>query len=128
MTARAVTRLYDDALRPTGLRTTQFSVLARLDDEGPSTLGRLARRLVLERTSLGRELDPLVSRGLVEVIPGEDRRTRVASLTETGRELLRDAYPLWRSVQRDVRQRFGRERVDALLAELSELGRTTATD
>jgi DNA-binding MarR family transcriptional regulator len=123
MTTRAVTRLYDDALRPIGLRTTQFSILARLDEEGPSPVTRLARRLVLDRTTLGRELDSLARRGLVEVVAGPDRRTRIASLTEAGRERLRECYPLWRAVQRDVRERFGRERVDALLGELGELVR-----
>jgi DNA-binding MarR family transcriptional regulator len=126
MTTRAVTRLYDDALRPTGLRTTQFSLLARLDEEGPSALTRLARRLLLDRTSLARELEPLVDRGLVELAAGEDRRTRIASLTESGRERLAVAYPLWRSLQRDVRERYGRERVDALLRELGELASTAS--
>jgi DNA-binding MarR family transcriptional regulator len=127
MTTRAVTRLYDDALRPAGLRTTQFSLLARLDEEGPSALTRLARRLMLDRTSLARELGPLVDRGLLEVVPGEDRRTRIASLTDAGRDRLAVAYPLWRAVQRDVRERYGRERVDALLGELGELARTAST-
>jgi DNA-binding MarR family transcriptional regulator len=127
MTTRAVTRVYDDALRPIGLRTTQFSLLARLDEEGPSALTRLARRLALDRTSLARELEPLVERGLVEVVPGEDRRTRIAALTEAGRERLDVAYPLWRAVQRDVRERYGRERVDALLGELGALARTAST-
>jgi DNA-binding MarR family transcriptional regulator len=126
MTTRAVTRLYDDALRPTGLRTTQFSLLARLDEEGPSALTRLAGRLLLDRTSLARELEPLVDRGLVELAAGEDRRTRIASLTESGRERLAVAYPLWRSLQRDVRERYGRERVDALLRELGELAGTAS--
>jgi DNA-binding MarR family transcriptional regulator len=125
MTTRAVTRLYDDALRPVGLRTTQFSILARLDDEGPSPLTRLARRLLVDRTTLGRELDGLVSRGLVEIVAGPDRRTRIASLTEAGRARLGECYPLWRAVQRDVRERFGRDRVDALLGELGELVRAT---
>lgn len=126
MTTRAVTRLYDDALRPVGLRTTQFSILARLDDEGPSPLTRLARRLLVDRTTLGRELDGLVSRGLVEIVAGPaDRRMRIASLTDAGRGRLGECYPLWRAVQRDVRERFGRDRVDALLGELGELVRAT---
>jgi len=126
MTSRAVTRLYDDALRPAGLRTTQFSILARLDDEGSSPLTRLARRLVLDRTTLGRELEALRRHGLVTVSAGEDRRTRIVSLTEAGREMLGKAYPRWRSAQRDVRERFGRDRVEALLGELGELVRVAS--
>jgi DNA-binding MarR family transcriptional regulator len=121
MTTRAVTRLYDEALRPIGLRTTQFSILARLDADGPARLTQLARRLILDRTTLARELGSLERRGLVAVTPGEDRRTRIAALTEAGRARLDEAYPLWRIVQRDVRERFGRERVAALFGELDEL-------
>src|SRR5262245_35143741 len=121
MSTRAVTRLYDDALRPIGLRTTQFSILARLDADGPAPLTQLARRLVLDRTTLARELDSLERGGLVSVTPGEDRRTRIAALSEAGRARLDEAYPLWRVVQRDVRRRFGRERIAALLGELDEL-------
>lgn len=121
MTTRAVTRVYDEALRPVGLRTTQFSVLARLDADGPAPLTQLARRLLLDRTTLARELGSLERRGLVSVTSGHDRRTRIAALSEAGRARLDEAYPLWRVVQRDVRERFGRERVAALLGELGEL-------
>jgi len=121
MATRAVTKRYDEALRPAGLRTTQYSVLARLRFEGPFTLTRLAERLALDRTTLARELEPLRRRGLVSVTPGADRRRREVALTEEGRALLRKARPLWEAAQVGVVEELGVERVGALLAELSAI-------
>jgi DNA-binding MarR family transcriptional regulator len=114
-------RFYDDALAPAELRTTQYSILARLHADGPATVGGLAERLGMDRTTLSREVEPLVRDGLVDAQPGEDRRRRMLSLSEHGRERLNVARPLWERAQRDIRSRFGGERTDALLAELREL-------
>ena len=121
MATRAAARTYDGHLMEVGLRTTQFSLLARLDDDGPLALSRLAQRLAMDRTTLRRELDPLLTDGLVEVCPGGDRRQRIASLTEAGQERLALAYPRWREAQRDVRNRIGRDRIEGLLVELDAL-------
>lgn len=121
MATRAVTRIYDDALRSAGLRTTQYSILARLRFEGPLSVTRLADRLALERTTLARELEPLTRRGLVSVTRGADRRQRKVALTEPGRTALRQARPLWESVQASVIAELGPGRAQALLAELREV-------
>ena len=110
MAARAVTRAYDAALRPAGLRTTQFSILSRLQAEGPLAVGQLAGRLAMERTTVTRELAVLGRIGLVEIGAGADRRRRLASLTERGAETLAAATPLWRGVQRRMADELGRER------------------
>ena len=123
MATRATARVYDEALRPAGLRTTQFSVLARLDADGPASLSWLAERLAIDRTTLRRELDPLRARGLVDMETGLDRRRRVVSLTPAGAEQLAVAFPLWLQAQRDVRARLGRERTDRLLGELDAVVR-----
>ena len=102
--ARAVTRLYDDALRPTGLRTTQFTLLVAADLLGGPQVSQLADRLALERTSLTRELKLLEERGLVSIRPGEDRRARVVEVTSKGRNALAAAYPRWRAAQSRVRE------------------------
>jgi DNA-binding MarR family transcriptional regulator len=120
---RALARVYDGALAPHGLRTTQFSILARLDVEGPSTLSRFASRLGMDRTTLTRELRPLVDLGLVSLATGDDRRQRVASLTEAGRERLEAARPTWLATQTEVAASFGLERTRAVLAELRSLSR-----
>ena len=118
MATRVLTRRYDDALRPYGLRTTQYSVLARLADEGPMTVGRLAGRLATERTTLSRELGPLGRRGLIEVAAGDDRRRRVVSLTPAGSEALDGARPAWTAVQAETRNALGDDTADRLLADL----------
>ena len=97
--ARAVTRLYDETLRPSGLRITQFTLLVAVAIGEPVPITRLADALGLDRTTLGRDLKPLTDRGLVAIRAGDDRRTRVVRLTGQGRDALGRAYPLWQSAQ-----------------------------
>jgi DNA-binding MarR family transcriptional regulator len=97
--ARAVTRLHDETLRPSGLRITQFTLLIAVAIGEPVPITRLADALSLDRTTLGRDLKPLTDRGLVEIRAGDDRRTRVIRLTGQGRDALGRAYPLWQSAQ-----------------------------
>jgi DNA-binding MarR family transcriptional regulator len=98
-TARAVTQLYDETLRPTGLRITQFTLLVAVAIREPVLVTRLADTLSLDRTTLARDLRPLTERGLVEIAAGEDRRTRVVRLTRQGRQAIGRAYPLWQRAQ-----------------------------
>ena len=121
MTTRAVARLYDQELAPHGLRTTQYSILARLEVEGPMSIGHLAARLAMDRTTLSREAAPLVRAGLVEQNAGEDRRRRVLGLSSEGRIRLEAARPAWRQAQRRVRAELGYGRVEELLGELRAL-------
>lgn len=113
--ARAVTALYDDALRPTGLRITQFAILRLLARFGPMPVTRLAAEAELSRSTMGRNLDPLERRGLVLVSIGEaDGRERHAELTEAGRAAIADALPFWRAAQREVAARIEPGSVHAL--------------
>src|SRR5215207_6795227 len=82
--ARHVTQIYDQHLAPAGLRTTQFSVLARLDRLGPVAIHELAACLVMDRTTMGRALRPLEREGLVAIGPGPDGRTRALTVTPAG--------------------------------------------
>jgi len=118
MAARSLTRVYDRALEPAGIRTSQFSILARLLEEGPLSVTHLAGRLAMDRTTLARDLRPLERRGLVSVSVGRDRRVRMAALTPAGRRLVDDVRPLWKQVQRDVRAELGPDRVARLMDEL----------
>lgn len=117
--ARAVTQLYDEALRPSGLRATQLSVLSAVALLGPVTMTRLAELLVMERTTLTRNLRLLVEKELVRVAPGEDRRSRSARLTGRGRDALARALPLWKRAQTRIVEGLGRERWDDLLKGLT---------
>jgi DNA-binding MarR family transcriptional regulator len=98
-TARAVTQLYDQTLRPSGLRVTQFTLLVGVAVSEPVPITRLADALGLDRTTLARDLRPLTERGLLEVAAGDDRRTRVVRLTRQGRDAIARAYPLWKQAQ-----------------------------
>lgn len=124
MAARTVTRRYDEALRPSGLRTTQLSLLSRLREDGPLPVTAVATRLALERTTVTRELDTLARRGLVSLTPGADRRTRIAAITEDGRAAMRVAVPLWREAQAATDELLGPDRVERLLADLRVAVRT----
>jgi DNA-binding MarR family transcriptional regulator len=121
MATRAVARVYDRALEPHGLRTTQYSILARLEAEGPLPVGRLAARLAMDRTTLAREAAPLVRAGLVEQEQGDDRRRRVLALSPEGLARVESARPAWRAAQRQVRNELGYDRVQGLLGELRAL-------
>ena len=118
---RAVTQLYDDALEPCGLRVTQLSLLRTLQREGPQRIGELAARNLLDRTALSRNLDPLVGKKLVAIVPGSDARTREVTLTRQGIAALAAAAPLWDRVQRDVSRLIGRDRLDGLFEVLLDI-------
>ena len=108
--ARRVTRLYDDALAPTGLGVNQYSIVARLARVGPSTIRDLARRLVMDRSTLGHLLRPLEKRGLVRLhVAEQDGRSRVASLTPAGQAAVAKGRPLWAQAQRRFARAFGAE-------------------
>lgn len=125
MATRAVARIYDDALRPHGVRTTQYSILSRLQLEGPASVSALAARLAMDRTTLARELSPLVDRGLVELEPGADRRQRIATLSERGHATRNAAMPSWEAAQAEIGRRFGDARSRTLVDELHDLVATT---
>jgi DNA-binding MarR family transcriptional regulator len=99
-TARSMTRAYDDAIRPSGLRVTQFSLLVAADPGcGALKLSEIADILGLERTTVTRDLRPLEKRGLVTVESGQDRRARIVRVTDAGRRTMTDAMPRWRAAQ-----------------------------
>jgi DNA-binding MarR family transcriptional regulator len=118
---RAVTQAYDAALAPTGLRATQFTVLAALSLSGDVPLGRLAKALGMDRTTLTRNLRPLSDRGLVEDVREGDQRVRLVRLTASGRALLEDARPLWERVQERTVGGLGQTRWAGLLDDLDRL-------
>lgn len=98
--ARALARRYDEALRPLGLTSGQFSLLMALNRPRPPGIGPVAALLAMDRTTLTANLKPLERRGLVEVRVDEaDRRSRLLTLTAPGRTLLSAALPVWEQAQ-----------------------------
>lgn len=132
--ARHVTQSYDQFLAPAGLRTTQFSILAKLKRKGPMTINALAADLVMDRTTLGRNILPLQRDGLIAVMKGSsDRRSKELRMTEAGAERLRTAVEGWVEAQAQFEAVFGTERAAELRALLhavaaSDLGAAVRTE
>jgi DNA-binding MarR family transcriptional regulator len=123
---RRLTQLYDDALERCGLRSTQFAILAEIDFKpgSPPTMAELARLLVLDRSALGHNLQPLLRDGLVALKESaEDRRRRYVTLTPQGRAKLKVAVKLWTEAEDRFRAVFGASRADKLRATLLEIAR-----
>lgn len=124
--ARHITQFYDQFLAPAGLRTTQFSILARLKRLGPMTINTLAKEMVMDRTTLGRNILPLEREGLIAVVRGSsDRRSKELRLTDAGAARLRTAVKGWAQAQRQFEAAFGTKRTLDLCALLQAV---TATD
>lgn len=104
---RAITSLFDDALRPTGLRISQLSILVALALAEEATVSKLAGLLALDRTTMTKNLAPLERRGLVATASGPDARQRILRLTAKGRAALATALPVWERVQARVVRRLG---------------------
>jgi DNA-binding MarR family transcriptional regulator len=125
--SRAVTQHFDHALAPVGLRTTQFTLLSALALAGPVSTSQLAAGLVVDRTTLTRNLRLLRDAGLVETQPGRGGREVLFGLSDEGRDTLSRAIPIWREAQESIVSAFGEHRWPTMIAELSRLvGRTLA--
>lgn len=118
--SRAITGFYDEMLKPSGLRATQFTLLVVIHNAGDATINTLAKKLVMDRTTLTRNLKPLEKTGLIETSPGVDRRTRSVALSERGREKLRTSLPLWERAQDRLTGAFGQHRLLTMIADLTE--------
>lgn len=119
---RALSRLYDDALRPTGLGVNQYALLSLIARApAPPTVGTLADAQVMDRTTLTRVLAPLERDGLVTLTPGPDRRTRTVAITPAGREKVDAARPLWRAAQDQITLALGNDGMEHLLADMADM-------
>ncbi|MCW0233890.1 MAG: MarR family transcriptional regulator [Ferrovibrio sp.] len=106
--ARHVSQYYDQHLAPSGLRITQFSILAKLKTLGPLTINGLADAMVMDRTTLGRNILPLQRDGLIAIVKGAaDRRSKKLRLTDLGRERLDKAWAYWAMAQTGFDTAFG---------------------
>ena len=124
--ARHVTQFYDHYLVPTGVRTTQFSILAKLEGLGPITINALAEDMVMDRTTLGRNIQPLEREGLIAVTEGRtDRRSKDLQLTDAGAARLHAASKAWAEAQTRFEMSFGSKRASDLRAILRAV---TASD
>lgn len=113
--ARRITQIYDRVLAPSGLRVTQFSLLSSLLRSDSMAVGALATALDMDRTTLTRNLKPLVDAGLVTLARSEaDARQREILLTDLGRARHREARKLWRRAQDEINRTLGPSKVVSL--------------
>ena len=117
--SRAISQVYDAALQPANIKATQFTLLSTLSKRGSLPLSQLADVMVMDRTTLTRNLQPLLKRDLLAITPGNDRRVRNVNLSPKGKRLLDTAVPFWRSAQTQLVDGLGRERWASLLDDLS---------
>ena len=118
--AHAVTRRYDEALAPTGLTVTQFSLMRTISRLEQPHISALAEATGLERSTLGRNLRPLEKAALIEFDQGEDARTKLVRLSRKGKRALEGALPMWQLAQEELAD-FGRKKIDALEKLLDDL-------
>jgi DNA-binding MarR family transcriptional regulator len=124
---RTVTRLYDQHLAAAGIKTTQYSLLRWIEHK-PLPIAALASRTNTERTTLSRNLKPLIDAGWVVLKPGDDPRQRIVTITASGRRVIESANLAWRSAQSKLEAAMGLDdvrdlhlRLDRALAQLNPL-------
>ncbi|MFT7220371.1 MAG: DNA-binding MarR family transcriptional regulator [Candidatus Azotimanducaceae bacterium] len=121
-TARAITKVYSEEMRPSGILRSQFSILGYLSYFGVIQLTELADSLYMDRTTLSRNLKPLEKRGLVRVTKSStDARARDVSLTAEGKAQFREATKYWRKAQKRIITTFGEKNWSALESTLLSL-------
>jgi DNA-binding MarR family transcriptional regulator len=119
--SRALTQLYDEALRPVGLRTTQFTILQALSLAGEVSQGGLAQILAMDSTTLTRTLRIMGREGWIAERRGEDRRERLLRLAKAGRHQFKRALPSWEKAQAQLGRQLGDKRWHALMKLTNEV-------
>ncbi|MFS2155216.1 MULTISPECIES: MarR family winged helix-turn-helix transcriptional regulator [unclassified Rhizobium] len=120
--ARALARLFDDALRPAGLTNGQFSLMMSLNRPEPPPMGPVAKLLAMDQTTLTAALKPLQRRGWVEVFPNpRDKRGRLLRLTPEGMRVLTAALPIWESTHAALEQTLPEGNAERLRQDLQAL-------
>ena len=118
--ARAVTLLYDNAFKSSGLLSTQLDLLYVIYKSNFVGISHLAKELGMDRTTLTRNLSVLERQGFIRISSGKDTRTRIATITYKGRATVAKAIPLWNEVQRKVKRQMGETSWRELMDKLSQ--------
>jgi DNA-binding MarR family transcriptional regulator len=123
--SRSVTQFFDQTLAPTGLRSTQLVILIAAELFSPSSIARLARELVMDRSTLTRNLRPLLNLGYLRLAVAKDGKHKSVEVTPEGRAALLNAAPYWERSQRYLVERFGNERWERLIQDLGSVVEAT---
>jgi len=119
--SRIITQLFDEILKPSGLQITQFAVLVGVFILDSPSISKLARGLVMDRTTLTRNLKPLEKEGLIKITSGEDKRTHFVKMTHKGKSALEKTLPYWEKARTVVSEEFGQKHLDGLLKDLASV-------
>lgn len=123
-TTRSITQFYDRILRPVGLRSTQLSMLLQISRQGKIPFGELGERMVMDQTTVTRNVDNLKKLGCIQVnFCEKDARKKYITISEAGVQKLAEAAPLWREAQAKINQGLGEERYRQLIALLNDVER-----
>lgn len=125
--ARMTAKKFDDAMRPLGIRNTQFTLLAALDTLGPVSIGDLSEELAIDPTTLNRNLEILSRRGFVQDKPVEDGRVRAVSLTPQGKAKYKKVLPVWRDTQSELLDLLGGKRWPEIVSDLGTIEKASGT-
>src|SRR6266540_6070861 len=120
---RAITLLYDNAFKSSGLLSTQLGVLDTICNADSIKISDLAEKQGMDRTTLTRNLAVLERQGFIKISSGKDQRTRIVTTTQKGRNAVANAIPLWNDVQRTVKQQMGENSWRELMQNLSHFVR-----
>ena len=118
---RLITQYYDKALAPAGLRSTQYSLMNALSMLGEASMQDMTIIMAMDRTTLTRNLSPLLKKGLVKVSVGSDRRSRPIQITARGKSTLEKALPYWQKAQSNIVETFGADKWDAMMRGLHQI-------
>lgn len=124
-TMRATNRLYNAALKPVDLKATQFTLLAVIASQKSTPITKLSEALEMDRTTLTRNLAPLIKKGWVELGKESDERIRPVAITQSGLDLLQQAVPLWRNAQGKVTAALGTSGIENANAALTAIRKHT---
>ena len=117
--ARAITQIYDTLFKEVGLTSSQAAILNSTRMLGNLTVNQLADAMATDRTTITRNLKPLLRDGLVMISPGEDKRERVVTVTPKGENLSLQTMAAWEKFQRKIEGTVGKERIERLCRELT---------
>jgi DNA-binding MarR family transcriptional regulator len=119
--SRIITQLFDEILKPSGLQVTQFTVLIGIHILDSPSISKLAKGLIMDRTTITRGLKPLENEGLIKIVSGDDKRTHFVKLTPKGKSALEKTLPYWEKARTVVSKEFGEKHLDGLLKDLASV-------
>ena len=126
MASRALTTVYDEHLKASGLTSNQLALLWPIVAMEPTPMSEIARAVVMDKTTVSRNVAGLEALGFVEIQPGADARQRLVSTTAKGRNAFAAAMPAWEAAQAEVAKAFGKMRFTVLVKESKKIARTIA--